>query len=78
MTGPLISIITPTYNIEDSIEKTILSIANQQYKAIEHLFIDNLSTDNTVPIIQSYMKKFNHQMKIENKNRNWTLGYAGI
>jgi len=60
MKPPLISIITPTKNNESTIEKTILSVANQRYKHIEHILVDSTSSDKTVALILKYQKKYNH------------------
>lgn len=46
-----ISIITPTFNSEKTILRNLDSINNQSFKNIEHIFIDNLSTDKTLEII---------------------------
>ncbi|MCF8359105.1 MAG: glycosyltransferase [Prolixibacteraceae bacterium] len=55
-----ISIITPVLNTSATLEKCILSVANQTYQNIEHIFIDGLSTDGSVEIIKKYQKKYNH------------------
>lgn len=55
-----ISIITPTFNSEKTIQKTIESVADQCFDNYEHIIIDNLSTDNTLQIL----KKFNDKIKI--------------
>ncbi|NDP19745.1 MAG: glycosyltransferase [Paludibacter sp.] len=47
-----VSIITATYNSEKSIQRTIDSVAAQDYANIEHIIIDGGSTDNTVGIIK--------------------------
>jgi len=47
------SIITATFNSDKTLIDNILSVNNQSYKHIEHLFIDNESTDNTLEIIES-------------------------
>lgn len=46
-----ISIITATYNSQDTIADAINSVASQTYKHIEHIIIDGKSTDNTLEII---------------------------
>lgn len=51
---PLISIITVVYNSEKYLEKTILSIAEQNSDAIEYIIIDGGSKDNTPNIIQKH------------------------
>jgi glycosyltransferase len=51
-----ISIITPTFNSQKTINENINSILIQNYKNWEQIIIDNLSTDNTLSII----KKFNN------------------
>lgn len=48
-----ISIITPTYNSENTIVSNVKSIISQTHKDFEHIIIDNLSTDNTIALIES-------------------------
>jgi glycosyltransferase involved in cell wall biosynthesis len=55
----LISIITPTFNSEQTIEKNVNSIINQTNKNFEHIIIDNLSKDNTIGIINKIYKENN-------------------
>lgn len=50
-----ISIITVCYNSSRTIEKTILSIANQTYKDIEYIIVDGNSKDNTLFYIDKYI-----------------------
>jgi glycosyltransferase involved in cell wall biosynthesis len=51
---PTLSVITVVYNNARDIERTLLSVINQTYKAIEYIVIDGLSTDGTVEIIKRY------------------------
>ena len=56
MSNPLVSIITVSYNSEETIEKTILSILAQTYTNIEYIIIDGGSNDLTISIIEKYKK----------------------
>lgn len=51
-----ISIVIPCYNVEDSVERCILSIKNQTYENIEAIFVDDGSTDNTRNAINEAIK----------------------
>ena len=49
-----ISIITATYNSSRYLLDNIRSVANQTYKNVEHIIVDNLSTDNTIQILKDF------------------------
>ncbi len=57
---PKISIITPTFNQGQFIEKTILSVINQNYPNLEFIIIDGGSSDNTISIIKKYEHKITY------------------
>lgn len=65
----LISIIVPVYNVENYIEKCILSLMNQTYSNIEIILIDDGSTDISGKICDKYQQKDNriHVFHTENK-----------
>ena len=54
----VISIITPTYNSELFIEDTLKSISSQTYENVEHIVVDNFSTDRTEAICRKYKNTF--------------------
>ncbi len=58
MSLPKISIITPTYNCLNTIEKTIESVVSQSYLKVEYIIVDALSNDGTIDIIDKYSKEF--------------------
>ena len=54
---PKVSIITISYNSEDTIEQTIQSVLSQTYDNVEYVVIDAGSTDRTVEIVNRYKDK---------------------
>jgi len=54
---PKISIVTPSLNQGDYLEKTILSILNQNYPNLEYVIIDGGSKDSSPQIIKRYENK---------------------
>jgi glycosyltransferase involved in cell wall biosynthesis len=57
---PLVSIVTPSFNQSNFIEKTILSILKQDYRNIEYIVVDALSTDGTERILKKYKKRLSN------------------
>ncbi|WP_180065131.1 glycosyltransferase family 2 protein [Acinetobacter sp. YH16037] len=53
----LVSIITPSYNCGNYIEKTILSVINQNYKNWELIIVDDCSSDYSVQVITRYLSQ---------------------
>ncbi|MFP3153681.1 glycosyltransferase [Lachnospiraceae bacterium ZAX-1] len=71
---PLVSICIPTYNSEEYIRNTILSILKQTYENIEISVVDDQSSDNTVAIIEQLQRKDNRITLYKNEQN---LGMAG-
>jgi glycosyltransferase involved in cell wall biosynthesis len=54
----MISIITVVFNGESTIRDTMDSVCKQTYLPTEYIIIDGLSTDNTVRIVEEYIKLY--------------------
>jgi len=53
----LVSIIMPMYNAEKYIKESIKSVLNQTYEIWELLIIDDVSTDNSLEIVEEYVER---------------------
>jgi glycosyltransferase involved in cell wall biosynthesis len=55
-----ISIITPSYNQAEFIERTIKSVLDQGYPRLEYIVQDGESTDGTKEVLRLYSQKLTH------------------
>lgn len=60
MEYPKFTVVTPTYNQGQFIEKTIDSVLSQGYPNLEFIIIDGGSQDNTLEIIKKYERHLNY------------------
>jgi glycosyltransferase involved in cell wall biosynthesis len=51
---PLVTIVTPTYNMADFLPATIESVLSQDYPRIEYIVVDGGSTDATLEILERH------------------------
>lgn len=81
--APLVSILMTSYNREKYISQAIESVLNSTYENFELIIVDDVSTDNTVKIAQSYKYRDKRVKVFINKenlgdypNRNKAASYA--
>ncbi|MBR6610475.1 MAG: glycosyltransferase family 2 protein [Oscillospiraceae bacterium] len=64
----LISVVIPVYNAERTLEKCVESVLNQTYKNIQIILINDGSTDCSLNMCYSYMKKDNRVIVVDKQN----------
>jgi len=77
-TWPKISIITPSLNQAEYLERTIRSVLDQNYPNLEYIIIDGESTDGSIKIIKKYADYLKYWVSEKDKNHSEALnkGFA--
>lgn len=73
-TSPHISIIVPTFNLENYIDKTLESIVQQTFSDWEVLTVDDGSTDNTSALIEGWAKRDDRIKLLRNQRSKGVSG----
>lgn len=58
MGNPIVSIVSPCYNVSKKIQPYLKSLLDQTYRPLEVVLVDDGSTDNTLQILKSFQKKY--------------------
>jgi len=78
--NPLVSILIPNYNYENTIAEAIESALNQSYLKIEIIVLDNHSTDNSYKVAKKFrkygVKVYRNKRNIGVSSHNLLLGLA--
>jgi len=67
-------VLTTTYNCENYIEKSLLTIMSQRFKDFKCYITDDMSTDNTVDVIKKTILGDDRFILIENKEKMYQPG----
>lgn len=57
---PVVSIVTPSYNMAEFLPETIESVLSQDYPHIEYIVMDGGSTDESVKILEKYTDRLRY------------------
>lgn len=76
---PIVSIIMPTYNRANLLNRSIESVLAQSYSEWELLVVDDGSDDNSFEIVNAYIQKYENIRYLKHTNRRPPLATnAGI
>lgn len=67
MEKPLVSVYTCVYNRADKIHRVFNSMKAQTYKNLEHIVVDDGSTDNVLQLLEQYSKEVSFPVYIYHK-----------
>jgi glycosyltransferase involved in cell wall biosynthesis len=70
---PTISVVTPSYNQGQFIEKTIRSVLLQGYPNLEYIVVDGGSTDKTVEILEKYDPWIDHWVSESDRGQSHAI-----
>ena len=71
---PKVSIVIPTYNVENYLRECMESVVNQTLRDIEIICINDGSTDGSLKILQEYEERDNRIILIDKKNEGYGVG----
>lgn len=77
---PLVSIITPVYNAQETLQRTLASLAGQTYGNIELIWINDASTDRSLAMLEVFATAIEAQegfkVKLISHTRNQGVSHA--
>tara|TARA_R110002126_G_scaffold10245_43_gene46598 strand:- start:2844 stop:3620 length:777 start_codon:yes stop_codon:yes gene_type:complete len=65
----LVSVITPVFNGAKYIHSSVAAVASQSIKVLEHIVIDDGSSDNTLQILQQLQHEYPHLKVLSQRNQ---------
>lgn len=68
-----VSIVVPVYNVENFIQRCVISLFEQDYEDIEYVFVNDCSSDNSMKVLSDVIKKYPQRqknIKIINNKKN--------
>lgn len=74
-----VSILVPIYGVEKYIEQCVRTLFEQSYNAIEYIFVDDCTKDNSIQILQQVTSQYPHrkeQVRVIHHEHNKGLGAA--
>lgn len=66
-TPPVVSVVTPVYNGERYLDDLLRSVVGQRGVSIEHVLVDDGSTDGSLAILRDWERRFPHVVRVASR-----------
>jgi glycosyltransferase involved in cell wall biosynthesis len=76
MSGPLVSIVTPSYNQGRYLEEAIRSVLEQDYEPLEYIVVDDGSTDSSLELLERYSDRLAFHRRPENSGQASAINFG--
>jgi len=73
MTSPRLTVITPSLNQAQFLERTLRSVLDQGYPDLEYIVMDGGSTDGSVEILQRYDDRLAYWVSQPDEGQSWAI-----
>jgi Glycosyl transferases group 1/Glycosyl transferase family 2 len=75
---PMVSVVTPSYNMAQFLEETIQSVLTQDYPRIDYIVMDGGSKDGTAEILKKYENRLRYQWAPDRGQADPRIGICGV
>jgi glycosyltransferase involved in cell wall biosynthesis len=73
---PLVSVVIPMFNAEETIAHTLQSVLEQSYRPLEVICVDDRSTDKTIEVVRQFKDNYLPELGLLVNEQNWGAPFS--